>query len=65
MLCMPDWSDLGGCPAFEYAYRAALAAHAANLAINTEQARALLAHTDSRTTDRIYRRKVEQVKPLK
>lgn len=26
----------GGCPAFEYAYRAALAAHAANLAINTE-----------------------------
>lgn len=30
-----------------------------------EHARALLAHADSRTTDRIYRRKPERVKPLR
>ena len=30
-----------------------------------EHARALLAHADSRTTQKIYRRKAEVVKPMK
>lgn len=30
-----------------------------------EHARALLSHADSRTTDRIYRRKAEKVSPLR
>lgn len=30
-----------------------------------EHARALLAHADSRTTERVYRRKPERVKPLR
>jgi integrase len=44
----------------EHDLRAKCASDAATL----EQARALLAHADARTTDRIYRRKPERVKPL-
>jgi integrase len=42
-----------------------LRAKAGSDASTLEQARALLAHTDSRTTDRIYRRKPERVKTSK
>lgn len=45
----------------EHDLRAKVASDAQSL----EHARALLAHADSRTTDRIYRRKAEVVKPLK
>lgn len=41
-----------------------LRAKAGSDAETLEQARALLAHADIRTTDRIYRRKAERVKPL-
>jgi integrase len=44
----------------EHDLRAKVASDAADL----EHARALLAHSDSRTTDRIYRRKAEVVVPL-
>lgn len=40
-------------------------AKAASDAESLEQARALLSHADSRTTQRIYRRKAERVNPLK
>ena len=42
-----------------------LRAKCASDAETLEHARALLAHADSRTTDRIYRRKAEKVKPLR
>jgi integrase len=42
-----------------------LRAKCASDAETLEHARALLAHADSRTTDRIYRRKAERVKPLR
>lgn len=42
-----------------------LRAKCASDAESLEHARALLAHADSRTTDRIYRRKAEKVKPLR
>jgi integrase len=45
----------------EHDLRAKVASDAASL----EHARALLAHADSRTTDRIYRRKAEVVQPLR
>lgn len=45
----------------EHDMRAKCASDAATL----EHARALLSHADARTTDRIYRRKVEEVDPLK
>lgn len=45
----------------EHDVRAKVASDAGTL----DQARSLLAHADSRTTDRIYRRKAERVKPLK
>lgn len=45
----------------EHALRAKVASDAGSL----DHARALLAHADSRTTDRIYRRKAERVKPLR
>ena len=45
----------------EHDLRAKCASDAATL----EHARQLLAHADSRTTDRIYRRKAERVKPLR
>ena len=38
-----------------------ICAKVASDAVSLEQARALLAHADSRTTDRIYRRKAERV----
>ncbi|MBA4742663.1 MAG: tyrosine-type recombinase/integrase [Azoarcus sp.] len=41
-----------------------LRAKCASDATSLEHARALLSHADSRTTDRIYRRKAEVVKPL-
>ncbi len=45
----------------EHDLRAKVASDAKTL----EHARSLLAHADSRTTDRIYRRKAEKVKPTK
>lgn len=45
----------------EHDLRAKVGSDAASL----EQARALLAHADVRTTDRIYRRKAERVTPLR
>lgn len=45
----------------EHDLRAKVASDAGTL----EHARSLLAHADSRTTDRIYRRKAEVVKPLR
>lgn len=45
----------------EHDLRAKVASDAKSL----EHARSLLAHADSRTTDRIYRRKAEVVKPLR
>lgn len=45
----------------EHDLRAKVASDAKSL----EHARSLLAHADSRTTDRIYRRKAEMVKPLR
>lgn len=42
-----------------------LRAKCASDAQSLEHARALLAHADSRTTDRVYRRKPERVKPLR
>lgn len=48
-------------PFTEHDLRAKVGSDAESL----EQARALLAHADSRTTDRIYRRKPEVVKPMK
>ena len=42
-----------------------LRAKVASDAKTLEHARSLLAHADSRTTDRIYRRKAEVVKPLR
>lgn len=42
-----------------------LRAKCASDAESLEHARALLSHADSRTTDRIYRRKAERVKPLR
>lgn len=45
----------------EHDLRAKVASDAESL----EHARALLAHADSRTTDRIYRRKAEVVKPMR
>jgi integrase len=45
----------------EHDLRAKVASDAGSL----EHARSLLAHADSRTTDRIYRRKAEVVKPLR
>ena len=45
----------------EHDLRAKVASDASSL----EHARSLLAHADSRTTDRIYRRKAEIVEPLK
>jgi integrase len=42
-----------------------LRAKCASDAETLEHARALLAHADSRTTDRIYRRKAERVRPLR
>lgn len=42
-----------------------LRAKCASDADTLEHARALLAHADARTTDRIYRRKAEKVKPLR
>lgn len=42
-----------------------LRAKCASDAETLEHARALLSHADSRTTDRIYRRKPERVKPLR
>ncbi len=45
----------------EHDLRAKCASDAATL----EHARALLAHADSRTTERVYRRKPERVKPLR
>jgi len=45
----------------EHDLRAKVASDAKSL----EHARALLSHADSRTTDRIYRRKAEKVQPLK
>lgn len=42
-----------------------LRAKCASDAETLEHARALLAHADSRVTDRIYRRKPERVKPLR
>jgi len=41
-----------------------LGAKCASDATSREHARALLSHADSRTTDAIYRRKPEVVKPL-
>lgn len=48
-------------PFTEHDLRAKVASDAQTL----EHARALLAHADSRTTDRIYRRKAERVSPLR
>jgi integrase len=48
-------------PFTEHDLRAKVASDADTL----EHARALLAHADSRTTDRIYRRKAEIVAPMK
>ena len=45
----------------EHDLRAKVASDAATL----EHARSLLAHADSRTTDKIYRRKAERVEPLR
>ncbi len=45
----------------EHDLRAKCASDAGTL----EHARALLSHADSRTTDKIYRRKAERVKPLR
>lgn len=45
----------------EHDLRAKVASDASSL----EHARALLSHADSRTTDRIYRRKAEVVKPMR
>lgn len=42
-----------------------LRAKVASYAVNLEHARALLAHADSRTTDKIYRRKAERVSTTK
>ncbi|MFD2271778.1 hypothetical protein ACFS07_13095 [Undibacterium arcticum] len=42
-----------------------LRAKCASDAETLEHARSLLAHADSRVTDRIYRRKPERVKPLR
>lgn len=42
-----------------------LRAKAASDAKTLEHAQALLSHTDSRTTRRVYRRKAEKVMPLK
>ncbi len=42
-----------------------LRAKVASDALSLEHARSLLAHADSRTTDRIYRRKAERVKPIR
>jgi integrase len=44
----------------EHDLRAKCASDAATL----EHARALLSHADARTTEAVYRRKPEQVKPL-
>lgn len=41
-----------------------LRAKCASDAVTFEHARALLSHADSRTTDAIYRRKPERVRPL-
>lgn len=48
-------------PFTEHDLRAKVASDAGSL----EHARSLLAHADSRTTDRIYRRKAERVTPLR
>lgn len=48
-------------PFTEHDLRAKVASDAGSL----EHARSLLAHADSRTTDRIYRRKAERVSPLR
>lgn len=48
-------------PFTEHDLRAKVASDASSL----EHARSLLAHADSRTTDRIYRRKAERVNPLR
>jgi integrase len=45
----------------EHDLRAKCASDAGSL----EHARALLAHADARTTERVYRRKPERVKPLR
>ncbi len=42
-----------------------LRAKVASDATTLEHARSLLAHADSRTTDKIYRRKAERIKPLR
>lgn len=42
-----------------------LRAKCASDAESLEHARALLAHADARTTERVYRRKPERVKPLR
>jgi integrase len=42
-----------------------LRAKVASDADSLERARALLQHADARTTDRIYRRKPERIKPAK